>query len=83
MDHRQPLQELLKSNSEFIWTHVHEKVFKQLKEAIAKDVTLQFFDQEQLLYIEVGASKKGIGAVMLQPDKNSKNSSNNQIPNNL
>ena len=39
-DHRQPLQEQLKSNSEFIWIHVHEKAFKQLKEAITKDVTL-------------------------------------------
>ena len=29
------------------------------------------------------ASKKGIGAVLLQPDKNSKSSSNKQIPNNL
>ena len=82
-DHRQPLQELLKSNSEFIWTHVQEKAFKQLKEAITNDVTLQFFNQDLPLYIKVDASKKGIGAVMLQPDKNSKNTSNEQIPNNL
>ena len=62
---------------------VHEKAFNQLKEAISKDVTLQFFNQDLPLYIEVDASKKGIGAVMLQPDKNTKNTSNVQIPNNL
>ena len=82
-DHRQPLQELMKSSSEFIWTCIHEKAFKQLKEAIAKDVTLQFFNQDLPLYTEVDASKKGIGAVMLQPDKNCKNTGNSEIPNNL
>ena len=72
-DLRQPLQELLKSNNEFYWTQVHEKAFNQLKEAIVKNVTLQFFNQDLPLYIEVDASKKGIGAIMLQPDKNTKN----------
>ena len=82
-DLRQPLQELLKSNNEFYQTQVHEKAFNQLKEAIAKDVTPQFFNQDLPLYIKLDASKKGIGAVMLQPDKNTKNTSNVQIPNNL
>ena len=82
-DLRQPLLELLKSNNEFYWTQVHEKAFNQLKEAIATGVTLQFFNQDFTLYIEVDASKKGIGTVMLQPDKNTKNTNNVQIPNNL
>ena len=82
-DLRQPLQELLKSKNEFYWTQVHDKAFNKLKEAIAKDVTLQFFNQNLPLYIEVDASKKVIGAVMLQSDKNTKNTSNVLIPNNL
>ena len=82
-DLRQPLQDLLKSSNEFYCTQVHEKAFNQLKKAIAKDVTLQFFNQDLPLYIEVDASKKGIGAVMLQPDKTTKNTNNVQIPNNL
>ena len=57
--------------------------FSQLKQAICKDITLQLFDSDLPLYIEVDASKKGIGAVMLQPDKNTKNTSNTVIPNNL
>ena len=79
----QPLQELLKSSNEFVWTHVHDAAFSQVKEAIWKDITLRFFDADLPLYIEVDASKKGIGAVMLQPDKSTKNTSNDAIPNNL
>ena len=82
-DLRQPSQELLKSKNEFYLTKVHEKAFNQLKEAIVKDVTLQFFNQDLPAYIEVDANKKGIGAVVLQPDKNTKNTSSVQIPNNL
>ena len=79
----QPLQELLKKSNEFVWTHVHDAAFSQVKEAICKDITLRFFDADLPLYIEVDASKKGIGAVMLQLDKNTKNTSNEIIPNNL
>ena len=82
-DLHQPLQELLKSSNEFVWTHVHDTAFSQVKEAICKDIMLRFFDADLPLYIEVDASKKGIGAVMLQPDKNAKNTSNDTVPNNL
>ena len=68
---------------QLVWTHVHDAAFMQVKEAICKDITLRFFDADLPLYIEVDASKKGIGAVMLQPDKNTKNTSNDTIPNNL
>ena len=50
--------------NEFYWTQAHEKAFNQLKEVIPNDVTLQFFNQDLPLYIEVDASKKGIAAVM-------------------
>ena len=79
----QPLQELLKSSNEFVWTQVHDTAFSQVKQAICKDITLRFFDSDLPLYIEVDASKKGIGAVMLQPDKNTKNTSSSSIPCNL
>ena len=77
------ITETTESKNEFYLTKVHEKAFNQLKEAIVKDVTQQFFNQDLPLYIEVDVSKKGIGAVMLQPDKNIKNTSSVQIPNNL
>ena len=82
-DLRQPSQGLLKSDSEFVWTQVHDKAFENLKQAICKDITLQFFDSDLPLYIEEDTSQKGTGAIMLQPDKNCKNTSNTEIPNNL
>ena len=82
-DLRQPLQGLLKSDSEFLWTQVHDKAFKNLKQAICKDIALQFFDSDLPLYIEADTSQKGIGAIMLQPDKKCKNTSTTGIPNNL
>ena len=44
---------------------------------------IRFFDADLPLYIEVDASKKGIGVVMLQPDKNTENTSSTDIPKNL
>ena len=82
-DLRQPLQGLLKSDIEFLWTQVHDKTFKNPKQVICKDITLQFFDSDLPLYIETDASQKAIGAIMLQPDKKCKNTSTTEIPNNL
>ena len=52
----QPLQELLKSSNDFVWTHVQDAAFSQFKEAICKDITLRFFVSDLLHYIEVDAS---------------------------
>ena len=78
LDLRQPSQGLLKSDSEF-----HDNTFKTLKQAICKGITIQFFDSDLPLYVEADANQKGIGAVILQPGKNCKNTSNTEIPNKL
>ena len=80
---RKPLQDLLKSSNEFIWLKVHDGAFKILKNAIAKDVMLKYFDSNLPIYIETDASKKGIGVVMLQPDNSVENTSHTEVPNNL
>ena len=80
-DLRAPLQNLLKKDSEFIWTNVHQQTFDQLKLHVSSDVKLN--DSSKPLYIEVNTSQKGIGAVMLQKDSIIKNTSKCDIPNNL
>ena len=78
-----PLQPLLKKDSEFIWTDTHTVAFNHIKEHVSNDVKLQFFDSSKPLFIKVNASKRGIGAVMLQCNPIIKNSSSTEIPNNL
>ena len=82
-DLRAPLQLLLKKDTEFIWTDTHTVGFNCIKEHVSNDVKLQFFDSSKPLFIEVNASKQGIGAAMLQYDPIVKNSSTTEIPNNL
>ena len=66
-----PLQDLLKSDSEYVWSENHQICFEQIKDAVCKDVTLKFYDPNLPIYIETDASQKGIGVVLLQPlDKN-------------
>ena len=77
------MQNLLKKDSKFIWTIVHQQTFDQLKLHVSNDVKLQFYDCSKPLYIEVDTSKKGIGAVMLQEDSIVKNTSKCDITNNL
>ena len=39
-----PLQSLLKKDTEFVWTPVHQQSFDQLKLHVSNDVKLQFYD---------------------------------------
>ena len=79
-----PLQSLLKKNTEFVWTSVHQHAFDQIKLQISSDVKLQFYDCSKPLYIEVDTSKKDIGIIMLQESimKNDPKSGSD-IPTNL
>ena len=78
-----PLQALIKKNSEYVWTDVHDKVFQDLKDMVSKDCLIQFYNPHKPLFIECDASKQGIGCVMLQPDDNIPTDMNNGIPSNL
>ena len=80
-----PLQSLLKKDTEFVWTLVHQHAFDQTKLHVSNDVKLQFYDASKPLYIEVDTSKKGIGAIILQEDSIMRNDlkSGSDIPTNL
>ena len=80
---RKPFQALVKKNSEFVWTTVHDKAFQNLKDMVSEDCLIQFYNPHKPLFIECHASKQGIGFVMLQPDDNIPADVNNGIPSNL
>ena len=78
-----PLQSLLKKDTEFVWTLVHQHAFDQIKLHVSNYVKLQFYNADKQLYIEVDPSKKGRGVVMLQKDNIMKDDSKSEIPTNL
>ena len=83
-DWHQPLQSLLKKDTEFVWMPVHQCAFDQIKLHVSNNVKLQFYDAHKPLYSEVDMSKKGIGAVMLQQDSIVPNAAkSDEIPMNL
>ena len=80
---RKPLQVLIKKNSEYVWTDVHDRVFHELKDKTSEDCLIWIYDPHKPLFIECDASKQGIGCVMLQPDDNILADVNHGIPSNL
>ena len=78
-----PLQALIKKNSEYVWTDVHDRVFKELKDRVSKDCLIQFYDPYKPLFVECDASKQGIGCIMLKPDDSIPADVNHGIPSNL
>ena len=68
-EHTAPLRDLLKKDVEFQWTASHTKVFQKIKELISKETTLAYFDTNKQTVIQVDASGRGLGAVLLQDNK--------------
>ena len=64
--HTAPLWELLKKDSEFMWNTTYQEAFNQIKQLVCKDTTLQYFNVQKPVTVQVDASKKGLGATLLQ-----------------
>ena len=63
-----PLRELTKKDSEFLWTASHQQAFEKIKSAVAESTTLKFFNPKFQTRIQVDASKRGLGAALIQID---------------
>ena len=64
-----PLRDLLKQEAEFEWTPSHDAVFEDTKALICRHVTLSYFRPEVDSVVQVDASSRGLGAVLLQNGK--------------
>ena len=67
--HTATLRDLLKKDAEFAWTPSHKNAFQKTKDVICKEVTLSYFDPAAETVVQVDASSRGVGAVLLQHDK--------------
>ena len=63
---RSSLQGLIKKDAEYVWTATHTNAFNTIKEAICQETLLAYYDKDKPVFIEVDASGKGVGAVLLK-----------------
>ena len=64
-----PLRALCKKDTLFTWESSQQAAFDAIKKEITNSPVLAYFDQSKASTIQSDASKKGLGAVVLQDDK--------------
>ena len=60
------LRDLLKENVPFEWSEDHHTAFQGVKDLVAANVGLRYYDPAQDVSLEVDASSKGLGAALVQ-----------------
>ena len=65
----EPLREVCRQDTEFQLTKSVRVAFLKTKEEISKNVTLPYFNPQSDTTLQTDASKKGLGAVILQDSK--------------
>ena len=63
------LRDLVKKDAEFFWAESHNAAFEATKSLICREVTLAYFDPQAESVIQVDASSRGLGAVLIQHGK--------------
>ena len=61
-----PLREFVHKNGHYTVTEEHRSAFREIKAEFAKEIVLPYFSLEKECTLQVDASKKGFGAVLLQ-----------------
>ncbi len=61
-----PFRALSKASETFAWTNEHDAAFEEVKQLVAKKVSLTLFDPSKPVEIWCDASPHGLGAILLQ-----------------
>ena len=61
-----PLRDLTKKDTEWTWGPEHKQAFNRLKDAISSTDVLAYYDPAKPATIQTDASKRGLGATVLQ-----------------
>ena len=64
-----PLRVLTVKSIEFQWKWLHNEAFKKAKQAITNSCTLQYFNSDDPISIQVDASSIGVSATFMQQGK--------------
>jgi hypothetical protein len=65
----EPIRALLKKDVPFQWEDDHQQVFEHIKTLVGNETYLKYYDTEAPTYLMVDASQRGLGAALLQPDR--------------
>ena len=65
-----PLRELTQKNIPFIWTPEKQNSFDNIKQVLSSDLQLAYFSIDNPTSVIVDASPVGLGAILIQTDKN-------------
>ena len=65
-DVAQPLRELTFDKAKFIWAKQHHTAFTIIEQLIVQHHVLKFYNVEEEVTLQTGASDKGLGTVLLQ-----------------
>ena len=65
----EPLREICRQDAEFELTNSVPVAFSRTKEEISKNMTLPYFNPKSSTTLQTNASKKGLGAVILQDSR--------------
>ena len=66
MDVCEWLGQLTSSKTEWTWIQTYQKLFDKAKSIITEDTCMEFYDETQLLYLEIDTCGIEIGAALLQ-----------------
>jgi hypothetical protein len=64
-----PLREILKKKNTFEWNANYQRAFDEVKPAISEEITLNYFDNTKKVVLQVDASTKSLGAILIQDGK--------------
>ena len=64
-----PLRDLMKQDVDFQWNAPHQEAFAKIQDVIYFQTTLVYFDRNKETTIQVDASSRGLGAVLLQDNE--------------
>ena len=65
----EPLRQLMKKDTPFVWQPEYHRAFQSLKEIITEAPVLAYYDPEKDNVIKSDASLKGIGCVLMSDGK--------------